>query len=261
MRLQNIKEIKATIIIKSGLHIGGSKDEIKIGGIDNPVVKNPITGEPYIPGSSLKGKIRTMLEWWLGTIDNIDKGGPTKVNEKDGNSDKWKNNITENHKIIAKIFGNGGTIKNENIAKEIGPTRVSFYDCFLTKDSANRLRSANALTEAKTEVVIDRFSGTAKNGGLRQMERVPAEAEFEFKLSFMIFDETDRKNFKYLALGMKLLELVGIGGSTSRGYGKIKFFDLEGLDDDFVDDDKKLKDLETIKNGLENGNNQNYSNS
>jgi len=258
MKLQEIKEIKGKIKVLTGLHIGVGNDEIKIGGIDNPVVKNPITNEPYIPGSSLKGKIRTLLEWWFGTID--DKN-PTTVNETYENSDKWKENVTENHKIIAKIFGNGSTIKNEEIAKEIGPTRVSFRDCFLTKENAEKLRELNALTEAKTEVVIDRSNGTAKTGGLRQMERVPAGAEFEFKLSYMIFDDEDKKNFNYLALGLKLIELVGIGGSTSRGYGKIEFFDLEGIDD-FVQNGK-LKSIDEIKDKLEqkNGNNQNKTNS
>ena len=249
MKLQEIKVIEGKIKVLTGLHIGAGNDEIKIGGIDNPVVKNPITNEPYIPGSSLKGKIRTLLEWWYGTSDD---GGPTKVNQKDDNSDKWKNNIKKEHKIIAKLFGNGGTIKNEEIAKKIGPTRLSFYDCFLTNDFAKKLRELNALTEAKTEVVIDRFTGTAKGGGLRQMERVPAGAEFYFKLSFMIFDKEEEKFLKYIALGLKLIELVGIGGSTSRGYGKVEFRNLKGLDG-FVKDNK-LIELEEIL-GKDNGDN------
>jgi len=63
MKLRDIKEIKGKIHIKTGLHIGAGNDEIKIGGIDNPIVKNPLTNEPYIPGSSLKGKIRSLIEW------------------------------------------------------------------------------------------------------------------------------------------------------------------------------------------------------
>lgn len=259
MKLREIKEISGKIRVVTGLHIGAGNDEIKIGGIDNPVVKNPITNEPYIPGSSLKGKIRTLLEWWLGTIDDEN---PTKVNKptEDKKSDTWKKDKNElkHHIIIAKIFGNGGTIKDENIAKEIGPTRVSFSDCFLTKESADKLRSLNALTEAKTEVVINRFSGSAKRGGLRQMERVPAGAEFEFKLSYMVFDEEDERNFDYLALGMKLIELVGIGGSTSRGYGKIEFFDLKGIKEDFIKDGK-LIEIDKIKIGKKDENNQNNS--
>jgi CRISPR-associated protein Csm3 len=70
MKLKNIKEITAVIEVKTGLHIGGSKDEIKIGGIDNPVIKNPLTNEPYIPGSSIKGKMRSLIEWQFGVIDD-----------------------------------------------------------------------------------------------------------------------------------------------------------------------------------------------
>ena len=255
MKLQNIKKIKGKIKVLTGLHIGAGNDEIRIGGIDNPVVKNPLTNEPYIPGSSLKGKIRTLLEWRLGTI--IDNS-PTKVNKKDGNNDTWIDNLKDEHKVIAKIFGNGTTIKNEKIAKEIGPTRVSFYDCFLTDEFGKKLKDLNILTESKTEIVIDRFSGTVKQGGLRQMERVPAGVEFDFNLTYMIFNEEDEKNFEYLVLGIKLLELTSLGGNGSRGYGKIEFFDLEGIDEKFLND-KKLSNLEIIEKeiGLKNedGNN------
>jgi CRISPR-associated protein Csm3 len=255
MKLQEIKKITGKIKVLTGLHIGAGNDEIRIGGIDNPVVKNPLTNEPYIPGSSLKGKIRTLLEWRLGTITD---GSPTKVNKKDGNSDTWIDNLKKEHKIIAKIFGNGTTIKNEEIAKVIGPTRISFYDCFLTSELSKKLKDLNILTESKTEIVIDRFSGTVKQGGLRQMERIPAGAEFDFHLTYMIFDDEDEKNFEYIILGMKLLELTSLGGNGSRGYGKIEFFDLEGVDEKFLNN-KKLLDLEVIEKEIglknENGNN------
>ena len=68
MKLKEIKFIKGKIILKTGLHIGTGSDEIKIGGIDNPVVKDPLTDYPYIPGSSIKGKVRTLLEWLTGNI-------------------------------------------------------------------------------------------------------------------------------------------------------------------------------------------------
>lgn len=255
MKLQEIKKITGKIKVITGLHIGAGNDEIKIGGIDNPVIKNPLTDEPYIPGSSLKGKIRTLLEWRLGTI--ID-GSPTKVNKptEDKKSDEWINaqNI-ENFKIIAKIFGNGTTIKNEEIAKEIGPTRVSFYDCSLTQESKEQLMRVNAMTESKYEIILDRFSGTVKRGGLRQTERVPAGAEFEFQLTYMIFDEEDKKNFDYLVLGMKLLELSALGGNGSRGYGKVRFYDLEGIDEKYlVKETKELKELDDIEKELNLGN-------
>jgi len=237
MKIKNIKEIKAKIKVKSGLHIGGSKDEIKIGGIDNPVIKNPLTNEPYIPGSSLKGKIRSLIEWQFGTMTT--DGKPTDVTK----------NSSEIAKKIAKIFGNGSTIKDNNLAKEIGPTRVSFSDCaLLNKDE---LLNRNALTEEKVEVTINRLTGTSVSGGLRRMERVPAGAEFDFSVTLIEF-EGDEGFEAILALGMKLLEMTNLGGNGSRGYGKIEFEDIKGLDKEYVENGKlksyeELKDCEELK--------------
>jgi len=238
MKLKEIKKISAKLKILSGLHIGAGNDEIKIGGIDNPVVKNPLTNEPYIPGSSLKGKIRTLLEWRLGTITD---GNPTSVTNSKNEDEN------DNYYKIAKTFGNGKTIKDNNTAKKVGPTRASFFDCYLT--NADELRQKNAMTEEKTEVSIDRFKGTVGGGGPRHIERVPAGAEFEFNLTYMIFDKNDEKNFNYLALGMKLLEMTALGGSGSRGYGKVEFSDIVGIDDAFLEN-KKLKDISDIEKEL-----------
>lgn len=206
MKLKKIKFIKGKIILKTGLHIGSGSDEIKIGGIDNPVVKDPVTGFPYIPGSSIKGKVRTLLEWFTGNVNTNGKPFST----------------TDSNNAIARIFGNG---KNEEDYKG-GPTRVSFSDCKLL--NAEELLEKNALTETKVEVSIDRIRGTASKAGPRHTERVPAGAEFDFEFSYKIFDmgdegKTDEANFDLLLKGLKLLEMDSLGGSGSRGYGKIKF--------------------------------------
>ena len=232
MKIKNIKEITAVIQVKSGLHIGGSKDEIKIGGIDNPVIKNPLTNEPYIPGSSLKGKIRSLLEWQFGTMTN--EGKPTDVTK----------NSQDSAKKISKIFGNGSTIKDNALAKEIGPTRVSFADCNLK--NKDELLEKNALTEEKIEVTINRLTGAVGGGGPRHMERVPAGAEFNFSLTLIEF-EGDEDFEPLVALGMKLLELTNLGGSGSRGYGKIEFENIKGLSDKYLDGNK-LKSYEELKN-------------
>jgi CRISPR-associated protein Csm3 len=230
MKLKEIKEIKGKIYIKTGLHIGAGNDEIKIGGIDNPVVKNPLTNEPYIPGSSLKGKIRSLIEWQFGL-------------SPDGNPVDVQNQKNETAKQVAKLFGNGKTIKDEKLAKEIGPSRLSFADCnLLNKDELLR---KNALTEEKVEVKIDRLTGTVGRGGPRHMERVPAGAVFGFSITLLEF-ENDKNLDALLALGMKLLELTNLGGSGSRGYGKIEFEIEVGLSEEFLDD-KKLKDYEELK--------------
>ena len=98
MKLKEIKEITATIEIVTGLHIGGNNDEIKIGGIDNPVIKNPLTNEPYIPGSSLKGKIRSLIEWQFNAM--TEDGKPADVTNKNNDFERK----------IVKHFGNDSTI-------------------------------------------------------------------------------------------------------------------------------------------------------
>ena len=232
MKIKEIKEIRGIIEVKTGLHIGGSSDEIKIGGIDNPVIKNPLNNEPYIPGSSLKGKIRTLLEWQFGTMSN--NGGPTDIEE----------NNSENAKQIAKLFGNGKTIKDTKLAQEIGPSRVSFGDCKL--ENKEKLLEKNALTEEKVEVSINRLAGSVTKGHApRHMERVPAGAEFKFSITLMEF-ENDENLENLLALGMKLLELTNLGGSGSRGYGKIKFKAIKGLSEKFLNN-KELKSYEDLK--------------
>ena len=232
MKIKNIKEIKAIIIVKSGLHIGGSNDEIKIGGIDNPIIKNPLNNEPYIPGSSLKGKVRSLLEWQTGTMTN--DGKPADIT---------KNNNRET-KIIAKLFGNGSTIKDTKLAKEIGPTRVSFADCNLKNKT--ELLEKNALTEEKIEVTINRLTGSVGGGGPRHMERVPSGAEFNFSLSLVEFEDDSEDFEAILALGLKLLELTNLGGSGSRGYGKIEFDKIENLDSKYSENGK-LKSYEELK--------------
>ena len=229
MKLENIKEITGVIKVKTGLHIGGNSDTIKIGGIDNPVIKNPLTNEPYIPGSSLKGKIRSLIEWFSGELTD---GAPLDYQ-------KNKNEIV---KKIVKLFGNGSTL-DEKLAREIGPTRVSFSDCSLI--NKDELLERNALTEDKVEVTIDRIKGTVGRGGPRHMERVPAGAEFEFRITLLKFKE-DEDLESILAFGMKLLEMTNLGGSGSRGYGRVEFDEIEGLDDKFLKD-KKLKSFEELK--------------
>ena len=135
------------------------------------------------------------------------------------------------------------TIQDNNLAKEIGPTRVSFVDCNLKNRDA--LLERNALTEEKIEVVINRLTGAVGGGGPRRMERIPAGAKFYFSITLIEFE--DDNNFEaYLALGMKLLELTNLGGSGSRGYGKILFENISGLSEEYIEDGK-LKSYEELK--------------
>ncbi len=209
-KLVEVKRIRGKIKILTGLHIGAGSDEIRIGGMDNPVVKNPVTGEPYIPGSSLKGKARALLEWYLGKVN--EKGVP------------WDEPDDEKGEAICRIFGVSGSADYDK-----GPSRAIFRDSELTEESKRFLLERGGFTEEKTEVSIDRIRGTAGGGGPRKTERVPAGAEFNFEVLYKILDfegdggKKDRDNLKYLLTALKLIELDALGGCGSRGYGKIKF--------------------------------------
>ncbi|MDP8052788.1 type III-A CRISPR-associated RAMP protein Csm3 [Pasteurella atlantica] len=227
MKLENIVEITATLRLETGLHIGAGDSEMHIGGIDNSVIKNPITNQPYIPGSSLKGKIRSLLEWRSGKISN---GDLLSLNDlKDGN---------ENVKQILQLFGIAANSDNdEKKLQEIGVSRLAFWDCSLTESWEKRICEDNQLlTEAKNENTIDRITATA--GNPRQTERVPAGVEFDFKLTMRKFEGDSDELLNLILKGLRLLELDSLGGSGSRGYGKVKFEDLEikGVEKEFGKD-------------------------
>lgn len=220
MQLKQIHILEATLVLETGLHIGAGDGEIHIGGIDNPVIKHPVSGEPYIPGSSLKGKIRSLLEWKSGAVQEAPLGKKEYQQSQGGQQEAVKH--------ILQLFGVSGDTQDESFQKEIGHTRASFWDCALCPQYVERLKSDNlALTEAKSENSIDRIAGTAKHGsGIRQTERVPAGAEFKFKLSLKEFDQDSDTLLATLLQGLKLLEWDSLGGSGSRGYGKVKLQQL-----------------------------------
>ena len=213
MKLKQIHILEAILVLETGLHIGAGDGEIHIGGIDNTVIKHPVSGEPYIPGSSLKGKIRSLLEWKSGAVQEAPLG-KKEYQQSQGSQQ-------EAVKHILQLFGVSGDTQDDNFQKEIGHTRVSFWDCALCPQYVERLQDDNiSLTEVKSENSINRISGTASNP--RQTERVPAGAEFKFKLSLKEFDQDSDTLLATLLQGLKLLEWDSLGGSGSRGYGKVK---------------------------------------
>lgn len=202
---QLVKKIKiqTSITLLTGLHIGGSSDNVEIGGIDNPVIKLATReNQPYIPGSSLKGKMRCLLEQTAGAPQ---VGMNKEVNNLFG--------ITENK-----------TLKTGN-----QPSRLIVRDAMLSDESKEALLDCDYLdmpyTENKWENVIDRTKGVAEHP--RQSERVPAGAMFNAEFIINIWDNDDEQEL--LALfkkGIRLLENDYLGGSGSRGYGQIKFGEL-----------------------------------
>lgn len=214
MQLRNIHLIEGTLVCETGLHIGADSGEMHIGGVDNGVVKHGLTGEPYIPGSSLKGKVRSLLEWRSGHV----KEGPLSWRD-------YQATKSEDVLRILSLFGVGGSDQlSVDEAEEVGPTRLSFWDAPLDPVWVAEQKAARRLlTETKSENIINRISGTAEHP--RQTERVPAGARFVFRVSLK--DLTGDADFLTTLLeGLRLLELDGLGGSTSRGYGKVRFENL-----------------------------------
>lgn len=226
MKLLNIKEIRGKITLKSGLHIGAGDMEMKIGGTDNPVIKHPHTLEPFIPGSSLKGKVRSLLEMRSGLMTKSD-GKPLTPSDLEKCNDEEKK---EGEKIL-KLFGSSGAADDEYLSK-LGPTRVSFADAFLNEKWKKKATENQwSLIEVKSENTIDRIKGTAEHP--RFIERVPSGVEFDFCVALKIM-ENDEGLEDFLIDGLRFLQMDALGGSGSRGYGKIEFkFDDNEIQEKF----------------------------
>lgn len=228
MQLIEIKEIKGKIILKSGLHIGAGDTEMHIGGTDNPVIKHPHTGEPYIPGSSLKGRVRSLLEMESGLMPKSE-GKPVTTKMLNSLSGMQRDKCEK----ILKIFGAGAADNKAGVENELGPTRVSFADCPLNASWKEKARQNRwSFFEVKSENSIDRVKGTAENP--RFIERVVEGAVFDFSVFLKILGEEETNLYDYLLDGLKLLEMDALGGSGSRGYGRIEFlFDDNQLNENF----------------------------
>ncbi len=206
MKLMGISEITATLRVETGLHIGAGDLEMRIGGLDNPVVKHPVSEQPYVPGSSIKGKMRALLEWRTGAIKD---GGPLDFSQRG----------QPGVEPILKLFG----IAGGEATADIGPSRLSVADAPLTADLAGPGHNA-PLTESKSENSINRVTGVAQNP--RQTERVVSGTTFAFRATLRRF-EGDDDLLGLLLEGLRLIELDALGGSGSRGYGKVCFLDIK----------------------------------
>ncbi|MER3451979.1 MAG: type III-A CRISPR-associated RAMP protein Csm3 [Thermus sp.] len=223
MKLLGYYRIGGVILLKSGLRVGMSRDQMAIGDLDNPVIRNPLTEEPYIPGSSLKGKLRYLLEWSLG--------GEYVLKAKD----KHVYASPDPNDPVARIFGLAANEPSEEASKRRGPTRLLVRDAYLTRLSKAELERVVSrggyLTEIKQEVFIPRIGG---NANPRTAERVPAGARFAFEATYRVLDELDKNLLDHLFRALELLELDGLGGYVSRGYGQVFFLPPEaeekGLD-------------------------------
>lgn len=219
-----IVKLTGTIELLSGLHIGGGDDTMKIGGIDNGVIKDVNSDKPYIPGSSLKGKMRSLLEWHIGVVNLNRPKNKNKEGEPFSSEFIWKDK--EKEEFLDTAFNDKELLKNaQNLLKLFGDkegaygiTRINVGDCQLSDES-----NTMVLSEAKYENVINRQKGTAEHP--RQTERVPAGVKFDFDIRIKVLSENDDESalINMVKKGFELIESDYLGGNGSRGYGRVKF--------------------------------------
>jgi CRISPR-associated protein Csm3 len=219
--------LEAELTCETGLHIGAGKGSLEIGGSDNPVVKDA-HGRPYIPGSSLRGKIRSLLEQFSGAAVPSElvylsrrKGQEVRIHQSDRPDDD-----------ICLLFGrNAGRM--ERVTGEpldshhASPARLAVFDAPLEIDSITppmRENLDDELTEVKSENAIDRITSQANP---RTLERVPAGARFRVRFIMDVLCDEDAPLFGHLVQGLRLLEDDALGGGGSRGSGRVRLSNLK----------------------------------
>jgi CRISPR-associated protein Csm3 len=218
--------LEGEIVCQTGLHIGAGKGSLEIGGADNPVVKDAF-GIPYIPGSSLRGRLRSLLEQTMGLAVPSElvflskrKGQEVRIHQSDRPDDD-----------ICVLFGrNPGRMERVSgdaiEAAAATPARLTVYDAPLAVDSITQQMRENLddeLTEVKSENAVDRITSQANP---RTLERVPAGARFRFRMVLDVLCAEDKPLLTRVAESLRLLEDDSLGGGGSRGSGRIALTNL-----------------------------------
>ena len=218
--------IEGDLFCETGLHIGAGKGTLEIGGADNPVVKDAF-GRPYVPGSSLRGRLRSLLEQAAGLAVPAElvylsrrKGQEVRIHASDRPNDE-----------VCLLFGrNAGRMERvSGDAFEMNaatPSRLTVYDAPLDPDSITvqmRDNLDDELTEVKSENAIDRITSQAN---ARTLERVPAGARFRVRMVLDVLCEEDKALLPRVVEGLRLLEDDALGGGGSRGSGRVRFANL-----------------------------------
>lgn len=217
--------IDADLLLLTALHIGAKEEGFEIGGLDNPVIKDPVSGLPYIPGSSLKGKMRSLLEWTLSMNSNGDSCVTTQL-KKIKDFEYKVGPCTCALCDVCVVFGVGAAESRKG-ERPPGPTRLTVCDAYPKQDKEfdqqkewEKYLGEGIYTEIKTENSIDRLTSVANP---RPMERVPAKSVFRVSFIFDVYEDADFERLKVLFQGMSLLEDSTLGGGGSRGSGRVKF--------------------------------------
>lgn len=208
MKKENYHLITGTIHCLSGVRIGGSDELFQIGGTDLSCIKHPVTLKPYIPGSSIKGKMRSELEKKFGYV--FEKNG--RIDER---------NPTNGNNLVSRIFGAHMDTKGT-----YGPTRIIVRDASLLDGGTSEL---------KTENIIDRKSGSAKHP--RKIERVASGSQFSLKIGLQVFDidkdmehngkQSGEALVAFVMDGLREVQNTGLGSGVSRGSGEVEFLDMK----------------------------------
>ena len=222
-------EITGTIEVLTGLHIGGNEGFSAIGAIDSPVIKDVYSGNPMIPGSSLKGKLRTLL----AEVHNDREKNPGNRIELDAPE-------------IKRLFG----ASNDDNSKEEKKhnSRLIFTDMIAENVEELRKYGIDYPTEVKFENSINRLSGVANP---RQIERVVRGTRFPFQIIYNVESEAEAiEDISLLKEGFQLLQYDYLGGHGSRGYGRVCISDLQvevcvgELSEEILDDCNRILEEE-----------------
>lgn len=212
---------------ETGLHIGAGKGSLEIGGADNPVVKDS-HGRPYVPGSTLRGRVRSLLEQATGLAVPSElvyisrrKGQEVRIHQSDRPDDEVCILFGRSPGRMEKV--SGGDLESNTAT----PARLSVFDAPLIAESITPQMRENLddeLTEVKSENAIDRITSQANP---RTLERVPAGARFRIRMVLDILCAEDSTLPALLAQGLRLLEDDTLGGGGSRGSGRVRFSDIK----------------------------------
>lgn len=220
MSIKKIIEFNGTMIVKSGVHIGGTDAGTKVGGSDNSVIRNPLTNDPYIPGSSIKGALRSAAEKMPEYAQRVANGAPCGCARPDC--------------LVCKMFGAHMKTKPAS-----GEPRLIVRDMNLNPDFLDKITlsggSRSDIIEVKTSTMIDRryntvysgdedSKGRSKGGSFRNMERVAAGTVFDCSFTIKVMKEDKEEDLiNFLKKLLSILEATGIGGKVTSGSGQVEF--------------------------------------
>ena len=198
--------VNGTMEAVEGIHIGGNNEGTKVGGCDNAVIRNPITNEPYIPGSSIKGAMRSIMEKTTGKYNN---GKPCGCGDAKC--------------IVCKLFG-----AHMNMQAKSGEPRLMIRDMPIDNNFKHELLESGLnisdIIEIKSSTMVDRNTNTAATGSLRSIERVAAGTKFSCEYVIKVFDgDNEKELIDALKSNLDALSILGIGSKTTSGSGQVSF--------------------------------------